>query len=159
MNDRHYLIDLIHSIMQDAADEWHCKEEIAGLQTEIDSIAEENMPELLADYRARLREALDDYVEGARLRRAKLDYVAAHSPRYDYHQRCKLKHRATALVQATEVYLADPNDTTYDLMWRSEKRFWRTVSQLMGFEITNCGRCLSDQMDRELFSDRIEEGK
>lgn len=137
---------MIHSIMQDAADEWHCKEDISGLQTEIDSIDPKELPELYASKKDELAEALADYVEGAVLRREKLDYVASKSPAYDYHKRCKLKHRATSFVQATEVYLADPNDTTYDLMWRSEKRFWRVVSQLMGMEIVNCGRCLSDEI-------------
>ena len=144
--DRHYLIDMIHSIMQDAADEWHCKEEISGIQTEIDSLKDADMPELLEQKEKELAESLADYVEGAILRREKLDYVGSKSPAYDFHKRCKLKHRATSFVQATEVYLADPNPTTYDLMWRSEKRFWRVVAQLMGMEVVNCGRCLSDEI-------------
>lgn len=150
--------------MQDAADEWHCKEEVSGLQTEIDSIQEEDpsgndLQEVLKTYQDKLKDALEDYVEGAKLRRAKLDYVAKHSPHYDYHQRCKFKHRATAFVQATETYLADPNQETYDLMWRSEQRFWKTVSQLMGYQPTNCGRCLSDQINRGAFPGKMEEGK
>lgn len=144
--DRHYLVDMIHSIMQDAADEWHCKEDISGIQSELDNISQQEMPELYAKKKDELATALADYVEGAVLRREKLDYVAAKSPAYDYHKRCKLKHRATSFVQATEVYLADPNDLTYDLMVRSEKRFWRVVSQLMGMELVNCGRCLSDEI-------------
>ena len=157
--DRHYLIDMIHSIMQDAADEWHCKEELAGLQTELDSIEEEGLTELAKEYKEKIADVKEDYVEGAKLRRAKLNYVASQCPHYDYHKRCELKHRATGFVQASEVYLADPNDTTYDLMWRSEKRFWRVVSQLMGTEIVNCGRCLSEQISGSFSSDTIEQGK
>lgn len=147
--DRHYLVDMIHSIMQDAADEWHCKEDISGVQTSLDEIDEDEMPELYAKTEKELASLVEDYVEGAELRRAKLDYVAEKSPAYDYHKRCKLKHRATSFVQATEVFLADPCQTTYDLMWRSEQRFWRVVSQLMGMEIVNCGRCLSDEIQNK----------
>ena len=157
--DRHFLVDMIHSIMQDAADEWHCKEDISGIQTMLDDMDEKEFPELYAKTKAELDEALADYVEGAVLRREKLDYVASKSPAYDFHKRCKLKHRATAFVQATEVYLADPNDITYDLMWRSEKRFWRVVSQLMGMEIVNCGRGLSDEIRKEENFAKIKEEK
>lgn len=132
---------------------------MAGLQTELDSIIAEDLTELAKEYQEKIEVVKQDYIEGAILRREKLDYVASKCPHYDYHKRCQLKHRATAFVQATEVYLADPNDITYDLMWRSEKRFWKVVSQLMGTTIANCGRCLSDQIGNGILSDTIEKGK
>lgn len=148
--DRNYLIDLALSIAQDAADEWHIKEELSGLETELSSIDKEEMPELYDKVSSDIAECQADYIEGAMLRREKTDYLGAKSPAYDYHQRCHLKHRATAFVQMTETYLADPNDKTYDLMIRSEERFWSTLKKFMGVkDIPNCGRCLSDELNRE----------
>lgn len=149
--DRNYLIDLVLSIAQDAADEWHTKEELASLNKELDSISPEEMPELYAQMVEKIQTVRQDYVDGAKLRREKTDILGRLSPNYDYHKRCQLKHRATAYVLATEAFLANPDDEgLFDVMVKSEKRFWTTVSQFMGVkEIENCGRCLSDQLSRK----------
>ena len=148
MNDRNYLIDLAHLIMQDAADEWHDKEAIDGLEQELASISKEEMPELYSKLEEQLEEAKKDWVDGARCRRRAMNLLASKSPNYDYHKRCTVKHRATAYVQATEVYLADPNEEAYEIVLWQGKRFWKALAQFMGIEnIPNCGRCLSDQLN------------
>lgn len=147
--DRNYLIDLAHSIMQDAADEWHIKEELSGLETEKAAIDREEMPDLYEKLEQDIERAKQDYIDSAVLRRAKTDYLGAKSPAYNFHKRCQLKHRATSFVQMSETYLADPNDTTYRLMVWSEERFWKALMGLMGVDnIPNCGRCLSDELNR-----------
>lgn len=147
--DRNYLIDLALSIAQDAADEWHIKEELSGLETELEAIDPNEMPELYAKKVAEIEACKADYVETAELRRAKTDYLGIKSPAYDYHQRCKLKHRATAFVTMTETYLATPDEATYGLMKKSEQRFWDALKKFMGVkDIPNCGRCLSDELNR-----------
>lgn len=148
--DRNYLIDLAHVIMQDAADEWHVKEHIDGLEEELKSVDEKEMPELHQQLKQQLEESKADWVDGAKCRRFATDILAVKSPNSDFHKRCTLKHRATAYVQATEVYLADPDDLTYKLVrWHGE-RFYKALSEFMGVrEITNCGRCLSDQLNME----------
>ena len=148
--DRNYLIDLALSIAQDAADEWHTKEYLSGLETELSEIDAQEMPELHQKILAEIAAAKEDYVEGAKLRRYKTDILGAKSPNYDYHKRCTFKHRATSYVLATEVYLADPDEMNYNAMKVSEERFYMALSQLMGVkEITNCGRCLSDHLNKE----------
>ena len=146
--DRNYLVDLALSIMQDAADEWHIKEALSGAELELSNIDPEEMPELFTSKKADLEDLKKSYYECAVLRRAKTDLLGEMSPKYDFHWRCRLKHCATAFVQMTEVYLADPTDTTYDLMVRSEERYWEALKKFMGVqEIPNCGRCLSDALN------------
>lgn len=147
--DRNYLIDLALSIANDGADEYHTKEELSGKETELESMDPEEMQAIIAQTKAEIEELKKDFVDGAVLRRAKTDYLASKSPAYDYHQRCHLKHRGTAWIQAVETYLADPNDTTYSLMVQSEKRYFGTLAKFMGVnDIPNCGRCLSDELNR-----------
>ena len=158
MNDRNYLIDLAHVIMQDAADEWHDKEALDGLEQEISEVDKEQMPALYAELRRQIEDAKEDWVEGAKCRRFAMDILATESPNYDYHKRCTVKHRATAYVQATEVFLANPNDLSYQLVVKQGKRFWKALAQLMGVEdIPNCGRCLSDQLNLEQAKHTAEE--
>lgn len=138
------------SIAQDAADEWHIKEALSGLETELESM-DDSMEALKDDTIGKISELKAEYEEVAILRRRKTDFLAANSPAYDYHQRCRLKHRATSFVLATEVFLADPAPDTYDIMKQSEDLFWKTVKRFMGVDdIPNCGRCLSDELNREL---------
>lgn len=147
--DRHYLIDLVFSIAQDCADEWHDKEILSSLEQERNTIDPEELPGYYQELTKQIKEAKKDYVDGVRLRRFKMDILAEKSPAYDYTARCRLKHRATSFVQATEVYLADPCDDTYHAMVASERRFWRAVGQFMGVEkVVPCGRCLSDQLKK-----------
>ena len=41
-----------------------------------------------------------------------------------------------------------PDDLTRQVMEWSEQRFWRALCRFMGVkEITDCGRCLSDQLN------------
>ena len=146
--------------MQDAADEWHIKEEMSGIETNLSNIDKEELPDLYAKLIADLEACKRDYIECAILRREKTDYLGSKSPSYDYHQRCKLKHRATSFVQMTETYLADPNDTTYGLMVRTEARFWEALKKFMGIkEIPNCGRCLSDELNRASALKNMKSGK
>ncbi len=156
--DRHYLIDLALSIAQDAADEWHVKEELSGKETELKNIDKKEMPALYAKVKAEIEEIKQDYVDGAILRRAKTDILGAESPAYDYHKRCKFKHRATAYVQASEAYLAHPTPDLYNILVKSEERFYFALSQLMGVKaIENCGRCLSDELNnRQMAFDTIK---
>lgn len=146
--DRNYLIDLAHVIMQDAADEWHDKEALDGLEQEISGVDPQEMPELYEKLQAQIDDIKADWVDGAKCRRYAMDLLAVESPNYDYHKRCTVKHRATAYVQATEVYLANPNEAAYKLVLWQGQRFWKALAQLMGVQnIPNCGRCLSDQLN------------
>ena len=136
--------------MQDAADEWHDKEALDGLEQEISTVNPEEMPELYKKLQDEIADIKADWVDGARCRRYAMDLLALESPEYDYHKRCTVKHRATAYVQATEVYLANPTETAYKLVLWQGKRFWKALAQLMGVkDIPNCGRCLSDQLNIE----------
>lgn len=145
--DRDYLIDLAISIIQDCADEWHMKESISGLETERDAVNKDEMPALYQKLTEEIEEEKEDWLDGVKLRRYKMDVLGTKSPEYNYHKRCTLKHRATAFVTAVETYQADPDDMTYKLMVWSEKRFWKALCAFMGVdEITDCGRCLSDQL-------------
>lgn len=145
--DRDYLIDLALSIAQDCADEWHNKESISGLEQERDGVDEKEMPELYKKLTDQIQTETEEWLDGVRLRRYKMDVLGIKSPEYNYHKRCTLKHRATAFVQAVETYQSDPDDLTHKLMVWSEKRFWKALCQFMGVEeITDCGRCLSDQL-------------
>lgn len=147
--DRNFLIDLVFSIAQDAADEWHLKEAISGLETELEAIDKNEMNELYLKKTSELELLKKEYYDGAVLRREKTDLLASLSPAYDYHQRCMLKHRATAFVLMSEVYLANPTDEAYELLKKSEERFWSAVKKFMGVDdIPNCGRCLSDELNR-----------
>ena len=147
--DRNYLIDLAISIIQDATDEWHIKEELSGLENELENIDKNELPDLYADRLKKIDDCKIDYLEGAELRRAKTDYLALKSPNYNYHRRCMLKHRGVAYVTMTETYLADPNDVSYNLMLKAEKRFYKALKEFMGVDtIPNCGRCLSDELNR-----------
>lgn len=146
--DRDYLIDLAISIAQDCADEWHSKETVESLRKQLSEISQEEMPELYEKISADLAEETEDWLDGVRLRRYKMDVLGIKSPNYDYHRRCKLKHRATAFVTAVETYQADPDELTLKAMIWSEKRFWKALCQFMGVtELTDCGRCLSDQLN------------
>lgn len=145
--DRDYLIDLALSIAQDCADEWHGKETISGLEQEQSNVDKDEMPELYEKLSRDIAEETEEWLDGVRLRRYKMDVLGIKSPEYNYHKRCTLKHRATAFVQAVETYQADPDEMTHKLMEWSEKRFWKALCRFMGVEeITGCGRCLSDQL-------------
>lgn len=147
--DRNYLIDLALSIAQDAADEWHTKEDLSGLETERQSINKDEMPDLYQKLSDDIAACKQEYVEGAVLRRAKTDLLGSESPAYDYHKRCHLKHRAASFVLMSETYLANPTELAYKLMVQSEERFWKTLKEFMGVaDIPNCGRCLSDELNR-----------
>lgn len=146
--DRNYLIDLALSIAQDAADEWHDKEAVSGLETKLKNISDD-CQELIANTKAELEIAKKDYEDGAILRRAKTDALAELVPHYDYHKRCTLKHRGAAFVQMSEAYLANPTDKFYDLLVRSEERYWKAFADFAGIDaIENCGRCLSDELNK-----------
>lgn len=158
MKDRNYLIDLAHVIMQDAADEWHDKEALDGLEQELSGVDEREMPELHAKLTAQIADMKKDWVEGAKTRRFAMDILMLEAPNYDYHKRCTVKHRATAYVQATEVYLANPTELSYKLVQMQGARFWKAFAQLMGVEdIPNCGRCLSDHLNLEQAKQQAEE--
>lgn len=145
--DRDYLIDLALSIAQDCADEWHGKETISGLETEKDSVDKNEMPALYKKLTEQIDEETEEWLDGVKLRRFKMDILGVKSPAYDYHKRCSLKHRATSFVQAVETYQSDPDEMTKTAMNWSEKRFWKALCKFMGVdEITDCGRCLSDQL-------------
>lgn len=145
--DRDYLIDLAISIAQDCADEWHSKENIAGMETELSSVDKETMPALHEKLTDDIAEATEEWLDGVKLRRFKMDVLGIKSPAYDYHKRCALKHRATSFVTAVETYQADPDELTKKAMEWSEKRFWKALCKFMGVkELTDCGRCLSDQL-------------
>lgn len=145
--DRDYLIDFALSIAQDCADEWHSKETISGLKKELSEIDAEKMPELHQKITNDIKEETEDWLDGVQLRRYKMDVLGIKSPEYNYHKRCALKHRATSFVQAVETYQSDPDELTHKAMVWSEKRFWKALCQFMGAEeITDCGRCLSDQL-------------
>lgn len=147
--DRNYLVDLALSIAQDCADEWHIKEALSGLETKIKDVDKKELPELYKKLEKEVKETKEDYLDSVKLRRYKMDVLGEKSPKYDYHKRCTLKHRATSYVLATETYLADPDEKTYKLLVWSEERFYQALSQFMGMlEITNCGRCLSDQLNQ-----------
>lgn len=146
--DRDYLIDLALSIAQDCADEWHSKEAISGLETERREVDKETMPELYQKLTDDIDAEIEEWLDGVKLRRYKMDVLGLKSPAYDFHKRCALKHRATSFVQAVETYQSDPDDLTYKSMVWSEKRFWKALCRFMGVEeITDCGRCLSDQLN------------
>lgn len=145
--DRDYLIDFALSIAQDCADEWHSKEAISGLEKELSEVDAETMPELHQKISSEIQEETEEWLDGVKLRRYKMDVLGIKSPEYNYHKRCALKHRATAFVQAVETYQSDPDDLTRKAMVWSEKRFWKALCRFMGVEeITDCGRCLSDQL-------------
>ena len=152
--DRNYLIDLVLSIAQDATDEWHLKEKISGKEKELKTVSPEEMPELYEKLTEEINELIEDYVDGAILRRKKTDILGELSPNYDFHSRCTLKHRGAAFVMATEAFLANPTHKgLYEVMAKSEERFWKAVSQFMGVkEIEDCGRCLSDQLNRDILN-------
>lgn len=146
--DRNYLIDLALSIAQDAADEWHDKEALSGLETKLKNIPDD-CSELLALTQSQLEETKKSYHEGAVLRRAKTDALAKLVPSYDYHKRCTLKHRGAAFVMMSEAYLANPTDEFYDLLMQSEKRYWQAFADFAGIDaVENCGRCLSDELNK-----------
>lgn len=149
--DRNYLIDLLLSIAQDAADEWHLKEAMSGKLTELGELDPIEMSDLYNKVVDEYEELKKQYVDGAVLRRKKMDVLASKAPAYDYHFRCILKHRATAFVLATEAFLADPEDEMLErIMIDSEERFWWAVKKFLGVEdIPNCGRCLSDELNRK----------
>lgn len=134
--------------MQDCADEWHDKETFDSVKNELKEIDIEEMPELHAKKMEELEEARESWLDGVKLRRTKMDVLAINSPNYDYHARCKVKHRATSYVTAVETYQANPNEMTEKIMDWSGARFWKALCQFMGVdEITDCGRCLSDQLN------------
>lgn len=146
--DRDYLIDLAISITQDCASEWHDYETVKGIEKELSEIDPIDMPELYDKVSTHLAEEKEDWLDGVKLRRYKMDVLGAKSPAYNYRKRCTLKHRATAFVTAVETYQADPDASTRQIMEWSEKRFWKALCQFMGVEeITDCGRCLSDQLN------------
>ena len=146
--DRDYLIDLAISIAQDCAGEWHDYETVKSIEKELKEVDAETMPELHKKLSAQLQEETEDWLDGVRLRRYKMDVLGIKSPAYDYHKRCTLKHRATSFVTAVETYQADPDDLTRRVMEWSEQRFWKALCRFMGVEeITDCGRCLSDQLN------------
>ena len=149
--DRNYLIDLLLSIAQDAADEWHLKEAMSGKLTELGELDPIEMSDLYTKVVDEYEELKKQYIDGAVLRRKKMDVLASKAPAYDYHYRCILKHRATAFVLATEAFLADPEDEMLErIMIDSEERFWWAVKKFLGVEdIPNCGRCLSDELNRK----------
>lgn len=145
--DRDYLIDLALSIAQDCADEWHSKEQIDSLKTERRAVDKNEMPALYDKLTADIKEMTEEWLDGVKLRRFKMDGLALKSPAYDYHKRCTLKHRATAYVMAVENYQSDPDEINEKIMDWSGQRFWKAVCKFMGVdEITDCGRCLSDQL-------------
>ena len=147
--DRNYLLDLALSIAQDCADEWHSRDYIQGLESELESVDEKEMPALHEKLKKQIEEEKEEWLDGVKLRRRKMDVLGIQSPNYDYHKRCTLKHRATAYVEAVETYQASPQDINYVVLVKSEKRFFRALSKFMGMEITDCGRCLSDQLNVE----------
>lgn len=145
--DRDYLIDLAISIAQDCADEWHTKEHISSLKTERKDVNKDEMPALYDKLTNDIKTENEEWLDGVRLRRFKMDVLGSKSPAYDYHKRCTLKHRATSFVTAVENYQSDPDEMNEKVMDWSEARFWKAVCQFMGVdEITDCGRCLSDQL-------------
>lgn len=146
--DRDYLVDLALSIAQDCAEEWHGKEIISGMEKELETIDKKEMPALHERLSQEIDDQYLDWLDGVDLRRFKMDVLGIKSPAYDYHRRCKLKHRATAFVQAVETYQSDPDELTLKAMQWSEKRYWKALCEFMGVkEITDCGRCLSDQLN------------
>lgn len=149
--DRNNLIDLALSIAQDCAEEWHGKEYISSLKTERNEVNRKEMPALYDKLTSEIKTETADWLDGVHLRRLKMDILGAKSPAYDYHKRCILKHRATSFVTAVENYQSDPDTMNEKVMDWSEKRFWKALCQFMGVEeITDCGRCLSDQLNLSL---------
>lgn len=144
--DRNYLLDLAISMMHDGADEWHAVEEINFLSQQLKRTPE-NLDEVRKDYEDRLKVASEELIEDARLRQAKVDYLASKSPAWNYKRRCRVKHTSVSACTALETYVADPNDKTLDLAQRSLQKFFRELARAMGMEVKDCGRCLNDSLN------------
>ena len=66
------------------------------------------------------------------------------------HLWCALKHAIAMYGYATELLYADTENVAFARIqqWASETMY-ETLSQFIGEEVTTCGRCFNDELDKE----------
>lgn len=80
------------------------------------------------------------------LRRKQMNYLVSKAKEYDDKMWCEIKHSSEGYGTMIEVYQADMNEETLEMLLESESIFVLTLSSALGFEFTDCGRCFSDKL-------------
>ena len=129
-------MDLMQSIANDLATVNHLKEHLYSDKRDTvdsDPIAKD----VVANIEAMIQSITDT-------RRKKMALLESQFLEFDDKMHCALKHQLESLMEMMEVYDAYPESV--DLLQESWRNWASVVSFALGVELTDCARCLLDQL-------------
>lgn len=126
MSSRGYLTDVIESIGEKTALASHIREKIQG-----EKDVEQN------------RQILNKVLE---LRREQMNYLLSEAEKANPDYWCDFKHAVKSWTQDGEIYEAQPNEQTEQMLKKSSEILAMEISSLLGMEFETCARCVFDRL-------------
>lgn len=144
--------DLVRGIVQLICVELHTKTILEKLTSQmenglIDIFDEKTMHE----HYGKIESVKAQIHDTAELRRSMMLYLYNdYGKNGDKEQWCTVKHSAAAMMCAFEVYQANDDDPEAEnYAYKANALFIRSLSQFLGYEITECAACFADMIKGE----------
>ena len=129
ITSRGWVMDLMQSIANDLATVNHLKERLYAAKRDESSDA------------GVIEEAIQSITD---TRRKKMKLLEGQFLEFDDKMHCAVKHQLESLIEMMEVY--DAYQESVDLLQESWENWALVVSFAFGVELTDCARCLLDQL-------------
>jgi hypothetical protein len=78
-------------------------------------------------------------------------------PKWDTKVWCNVKHAIAQWWFALEIYYAERTDFWKEVTTSLSQYMYKIISEYLGMEITDCGRCLNDQISDWVLNSNEEE--
>lgn len=136
ITSRGWVMDLMQSIANDLATVNHLKEKLYSIKQE--TVPEDPIAEDIRKYIEKTIQCITD------TRRKKMKLLEDQFLEFDDKMHCAVKHQLESLIEMMEVYDAYPE--AVDLLQESWENWASVISFAFGVELTDCARCLLDQL-------------